>query len=128
MTKVWIGSLYYSLNVILHLGVLTILFLVSVPEHLTILDHSIAFWQSAEGKELTLLNISLLVANLVFALSVFFLASRSYRVLAMMTVVACLGLLGAYYIGTLGLVAYAAGAIHLTACCYFQGKQNRNPI
>jgi len=59
---------------------------------------------------------------------VFFLASRSYRVLVMMTVVACLGLLGAYYIGTLGLVAYAAGAIHLTACCYFQGKQNRNPI
>ena len=70
MIKVWVGSLCYFLNVILHLGVLAILFLVSVPEHLTILDHSIAFWQSAEGKELTLLNINLLVANLVFALSI----------------------------------------------------------
>ncbi len=128
MIKVWVGSLCYFLNVILHLGVLAILFLVSVPEHLTILDHSIAFWQSAEGMELTLLNINLLVANLVFALSIFFLASCSYRVLVIMTVVACLGLFGAYYIGTLGLVAYAAGAIHLTACCYFQGKQKRNPI
>lgn len=128
MIKVWIGSLYYFLNVILHLGVLTILFLVSVPEHLTILEYGTAFWQSEEGKELTLLNISLLVANLVFALSIFFLASRSYSILVMMTVVACLGLLGAYYIGTLGLVAYAAGAIHLTACCYFQSKQNRNLI
>ena len=128
MIKVWVGSLCYFLNVILHLGVLAILFLVSVPEHLTILDHSIAFWQSAEGKELTLLNISLLVANLVFALSTLLLAPRSYSILVRMAVIAWLILLGAYYAGTIGLVAYAAAAIHLTACCYFQGKQNRNPI
>lgn len=94
MTKVWIGSLYYFLNVLLHIGVLIILFFVSIPENVTILEHGAVFWQSAEGKELTLLNISLLVANLVFALSVFFLASRSYRVLVIMTVVACLGFLG----------------------------------
>ena len=128
MTKVWIGSLYYFLNVLLHIGVLIILFFVSIPENVTILEHGAVFWQSAEGKELTLLNISLLVANLVFALSTLLLAPRSYSILVRMAVIAWLILLGAYYAGTIGLVAYAAAAIHLTACCYFQGKQNRNPI
>ena len=128
MNKLWIGSLYYGLNVILHLGVLGVLLPVSAPDHLTTLQYISEFWLSPEGKVQIILNSSLLIANLVFALSIIFLASRSSIVLIIMTFIAWMGLVFAYHYGTVGLVGYAAGVIHLSCFSFnkFKLKNDRH--
>jgi len=127
MNKLWVGSLYYCLNVILHLSVFGILFVVSVSDDVTTLEYIAEVWLSPEGKALIILNASLLIANLVFALSIIFIASRSDIVLIMMTLIAWLGLLFAYRPGTVGLVAYAAGAIHLSHFSFNQFRTKNEP-
>jgi hypothetical protein len=122
MTKLWIGSLYYFLNVVLHMGVLGVLFFVSAPDQLTRLEYISEFWFSPEGRMLIILNSSLLIANLVFALSIIYVASRSSRVLIIMTFIAWMGLILAYLYGTVGLVGYAAGAIHLSGFSFNKFK------
>jgi hypothetical protein len=128
MNKLWIGSLYYGLNVILHLGAFGVLFFVSAPDHLTTLEYISEFWLSPEGRVLIILNSSLLIANLVFALSIIFLASRSSIVLIIMTFIAWIGLLFAYLYDAVGLVGYAAGAIHLSCFSFnkFKLKNDRH--
>jgi hypothetical protein len=122
MTKLWIGSLYYFLNVVLHMGVLGVLFFVSAPDQLTRLEYISEFWFSPEGRMLIILNSSLLIANLVFALSIIYVASRSSRVLIIMTFIAWMGLILAYLYGAVGLVGYAAGAIHLSGFSFNKFK------
>mgnify|MGYP000542249256 CR=1 FL=1 len=124
MNKLWVGSLYYFLNVILHLGVFGVLFFVSASDHLTILEYIAEFWQSPEGRETIIFNSALLIANLVFALGIIFLAPRSSIILIIMAVIAWLGLIFAYQAELVGLLAYAAGAIHLSIFSYnhFKGK------
>lgn len=122
MNKLWVGSLYYCLNVMLHMGVLGALFLVSAPDHLTTLDYISELWLSPEGRGLIILNSSLLIVNLVFALSIIFIASRSSIVLIIMTLIAWTGLILAYLYGTVGLVGYAAGAIHLSGFSFNKFK------
>lgn len=114
MNKLWVGSLYYFLNVILHIGVFWVLFFVATPESMTVMDYISGFWHSTEGREVIFLNSSLLLANLIFALSIMFLAPHSVIVLFVMTFIAWVGLLFAYFNGLVGLLAYAAGAIHLS--------------
>jgi hypothetical protein len=111
--------------VVSHVGVLAILFFASVPNDITTSDYISEFWHTPEGGNLIILNVGLLLANLIFALSIIYLASNSYTVLVVMTLIAWLGVLAAYYIEAVGLVAYTAGAIHLTASCQFQRRQNR---
>ena len=127
MNKLWIGSLYYFLNVILHLGVFGVLFFISAPDHVTTLEYIAEFWLSPEGRALIILNSGLLIANLVFALSIIYVASRSSSVLIIMTFIAWMGLVFAYLYGSVGLVGYAAGAIHLSAFSFnkFKGKNAR---
>ena len=127
MNKHWVGSIYYFLNVVLYIGAFVILFFVSVPDHLTTLEYIAEVWLSQEGKALIILNASLLIANLVFALSIIFIASRSNIVLIIMTLIAWLGLLFAYRAGTVGLVAYAAGAIHLSYFSFNQFRTKNEP-
>jgi hypothetical protein len=122
MNKLWIGSLYYFLNVILHLGIFLVLFVVSAPDDVTTLGYIAELWLSPEGKALIILNASALIANLVFALGIIAVASRSKLVLVIMTLLAWLGLVLAYQAEALGLVAYAAGAMHLS---YFSFNQFR---
>lgn len=124
MNKLWIGSLYYFLNVVLHLGIFGVLFVVSAPDHLTTLDYIVEFWLAPEGRETIIFNSALLITNLVFALGIIFLAPRSSIILILMAVIAWLGLLFAYQGGLVGLLAYAAGAIHLSIFSYnqFKGK------
>jgi hypothetical protein len=114
MNKLWVGSLYYFLNVLLHLGIFGVLFFVSSPDNLKALDYFFEFWHSAEGREIIILNTSLLLANLFFALSIIFLAPRATIVLVTMAFIACTGLVLAYLNDLVGLLAYAAGAIHLS--------------
>lgn len=121
MNKLWVGSIYYFLNVLLHIGVLVILYVISADDSMTLLEYGTAFWQSEEGRELTVLNISLLSANLAFAITVI-MVQTTIRNVTLLALIAWIGLVLAYLYGTVGLVAYAAGAIHLTSVCYFQRK------
>jgi hypothetical protein len=128
MNKLWVGSLYYFLNVILHMGVFGIIFVVSTPDDLTTRDYIAELWLSPEGKALIILNAGLLMANLIFALGILFLASRSNIVLIIMTLLAWLGLVFAYRAETVGLVAYAAGAMHLSYFSFNQTRTKKDPI
>jgi hypothetical protein len=110
------------------MGVFGIIFVVSAPDDLTTRDYIIEFWLSPEGKSLIILNSSLLIANLVFALGIIFVASRSNIVLIIMTLLAWLGLVLAYRAETVGLVAYAAGAIHLSYISFNQPRTKKEPI
>ena len=128
MNKLWVGAIYYCLNVILHIGVFGILFVLSASDDVTTLEYIAEVWLSPEGKALIILNASLLIANLVFALCIIFVASHSNIVLIMMTLIAWLGLLFAYHAGTVGLVAYAAaGAIHLSYFSFNQFRTKNEP-
>jgi len=122
MNKLWIGSIYYFLNVILHLGAFGVLFFVMPPEQATAVEFVSEYWLDPEGRALILLNSGLLIVNLAFALSILFIAPRFDRVLILMTIMAWLGLLLAFYVGTAGLVAYAGGAIHLAYFSYNKFK------
>ena len=126
MNKLRVASLYYFLNVILHLGVFGVLFFATAPAHLTTLEHITELWLSPEGRALIALNSSLVIINLVFALSIIFVASRSNSVLIVMALLAWIGLLFAYRAGAVGLVAYAAGAIHLSAFSYIKLRLKRD--
>jgi hypothetical protein len=128
MNKLWVGSIYYFLNVILHLGVFGITFVVSVPDDVTTLEYIADIWLSPEGKALIMLNASLLIANLVFALGIIFVAPRSRIVLIIMALLAWLGLVFAYHTETVGLVAYAAGAIHLSYFSFNQFRTKNDPV
>lgn len=126
MSKLWVGSLYYFLNVLLHIGVFGILFFVSAPFDAPTLSYITELWHSAEGRELIIFNTSLLIANLIFALSILFLAPHSKALLIIMAVIAWIGLVFAYLSETVGLVAYAAGAIHLTMVSFYRLKTGKN--
>ena len=125
MNKLWVGSVYYCLNVILHIGAFGVLFLVSAPDNLTTLEYISEFWLYPGGTDLIIINSSLLIANLVFALSIIFVASRSSIVLIIMTLIAWMGLVFAYLSGAAGLIAYAAGAIHLSVFSFNKFKIKR---
>ena len=128
MNKLWIGSVYYFLNVILHLGVFGILFVISAPDDVATLEYIADLWLSPEGKALIISNAGLLMANLIFALGIIFAASRSRIVLIIMTLIAWLGLVFAYRAETVGLVGYAAGAIHLSYFSFNQFRIKNDPV
>jgi hypothetical protein len=124
MNTLWVGAFYYFLNVILHTGIFGVLFFVSIPDNFTWLEYISEFWHSSEGREIILINSSLLMANLVFALSIIFIAPRSTLLLIIMTFIAWIGLLVAYFYGSVGLLAYAAGAIQLSFISFTKFKVN----
>jgi hypothetical protein len=128
MNKLWVGSLYYFLNVILHVGVFWVLLHASASDQLTLLEQVFEFWNFPDGKALIISNAGLLMANLIFALGILFVASRSNIVLIIMTLIAWLGLLFAYRAGAVGLVAYAAGAMHLSYFSFNQLRTKNDPI
>jgi len=122
MNKLWVGSIYYFLNVILHIGVFGVLFFVSVPDHFTTLDYIAELWHASAVRETIILNSSLLFANFIFALIIMLMTSRSILLLIIMTLIAWAGLCVAFILGTVGLMAYAAGAMHLTLISFNQFK------
>lgn len=123
MNKLWVGSIYYFLNVILHLIVFGVLLFVSSSENVTIIETIAGIWHSPEGRTLITINASLLIANVIFALSIIFVASRSDSGLIIMTLIAWFGLVLAYRAESVGLVGYAAGAMHLS---YFSFNKIKN--
>jgi hypothetical protein len=127
MNNLRVSSLYYFLNVILHLGVCGVIFFATAPAHLTTLEHITDLWLSPGGRALIALNSSRVITNVVFALSIVFVASHSNSVLIVMALLAWMGLLFAYRAGAVGeLVAYAAGAIHLSAFSYIKLRLKRD--
>lgn len=123
MNKLWVGSLYYFLNVILHTGIFFLLFVTTAPADITTVDYIAELWHTIEGKETITVNSAFLIINLFFALSILYLAPRSRTLLLTLTTLAWLALIFAFLMETVGLVAYAAGALHLSMVSFYRQQE-----
>ena len=114
MNKPWIGAFFYFLNVMLSIGMFWILFTVAIPECFTTIEFISDSWSYPEGREVIIINSTLFIFNLIFALIIILLLSRSTLLAVAITLLAWASLLAVYFFGLSDIFTYAAGAVYLS--------------